>query len=280
MEFPYVTVCLSFLIGWLTNRAFNDPTMMDRWILHAPSIKDHRQFSRFITSGFIHASWKHLAFNLIGLLIWGHHLELDLSFLALIILFFSSMIGGNLVSFWIHRKENYSALGASGGVMGVIFGSLLITGGNVGSLFIPGAFVPSYVFGIAYLIVSYLAMKRGYDNIGHDAHIAGSITGFFTAAFISPSAIARNSGFFWTIIAFLVLALFFWFWTASFKNLFKAFGDSKPKGSARYDRYDQAMEKGANKSEIDSLLDIINKSGYHTLTPKQKERLKELSRKI
>jgi membrane associated rhomboid family serine protease len=55
--------------------------------------------------------------------------------------------------------------------------------------FIP---LPAYVFGIGYLLYSIWAMKRGQDNIGHDAHFGGAMGGFFITIILSPWVLTEH----------------------------------------------------------------------------------------
>jgi len=50
--------------------------------------------------------------------------------------------------------------------------------------------IPGILFGVAYLVYSYVRGKRGQDNIGHDAHFWGAIFGFAYPMMIDPSLIA------------------------------------------------------------------------------------------
>ena len=50
-----------------------------------------------------------------------------LGFLNFFIIYFFCLLGGNLFAYYYHIKENnYSAVGASGAVMGIVFSSILL----------------------------------------------------------------------------------------------------------------------------------------------------------
>ena len=55
-----VTVSISLL-------AWNNSSLMDRWILNPYQTARRGQYYRLITSGFLHADWGHLIFNMITL---------------------------------------------------------------------------------------------------------------------------------------------------------------------------------------------------------------------
>jgi membrane associated rhomboid family serine protease len=72
---------------------------------------------------------------------------------------------------------NYKSLGASGAVSAVVFSFILFEPlRGVGLIFIP-VFIPGFLFGIIYLIVSYFLDKKGNSHINHSAHIWGALFG-------------------------------------------------------------------------------------------------------
>ena len=74
-------------------------------------------------------------------------------------------------------NQNYKSLGASGAVSAVVFSFILFEPlRGVGLIFIP-VFVPGFLFGIIYLIVSFLLDKRVGTHVNHSAHIWGALFG-------------------------------------------------------------------------------------------------------
>ncbi len=278
---PFSLIALCGLILWRTVVAFQNPLVMDAWIFSSFRIRTLGEYYRLISSAFIHADWAHFTFNVVGLVIWGEVLEYAGGWWFLPLVFLLSALGGSLLSLFIHRHESdYQALGASGGVLGVIFASLQVYGGSVQPLFLPGIGIPAPVFAIAYLVVSYLALKRRLDNVGHSAHIGGAVTGFLTVAVIFPEAVSRNPEFFWAMTALGALAAFGWFFREQISELKAAVRRDRPEPSERFQRYDQAVEKADLKKELDDLLDKVSRSGMDSLSGAEKRRLSELSRKL
>jgi membrane associated rhomboid family serine protease len=106
--------------------------------------------------------------------------------------YFGSLLLGNMLSLYFHKDEpQYTAVGASGAVVGVLYASILLRPDMMLGLFffIP---LPAYVFGIGYLLYSIWAMKRGQDNIGHDAHFGGAMGGFFITIILSPWVLTEH----------------------------------------------------------------------------------------
>ena len=72
---------------------------------------------------------------------------------------------------------NYSSLGASGAISGVIFSSILIYPTNSMMIMPIPIPIPAFIFGICYIIWCIAANNRNTDNINHSAHLAGAIAG-------------------------------------------------------------------------------------------------------
>ncbi len=139
----------------------------------------------------------HLLINMWVLFSFGNIVEeiLGIKFGTRAILFYGLLyVGGVLFStlfdFRKHRNDpNYNAVGASGAVSAVVFASILLY--PSGSIYIfPIPFpLPSWVFGIVYLIYSAYMGKKGVDNIGHNAHFWGAVYGIVFTVILDPKVI-------------------------------------------------------------------------------------------
>jgi membrane associated rhomboid family serine protease len=92
-----------------------------------------------------------------------------------------------LIPSYLKNKTNtaYRSLGASGAVSAVAFAYIFFNPlQGVGLIFIP-IFIPGFLFGIIYLIVSYLLDKKGGGRINHSAHIWGALFGIVFLIFAS-----------------------------------------------------------------------------------------------
>jgi membrane associated rhomboid family serine protease len=95
--------------------------------------------------------------------------------------YLSSLLLGNILSYFLHKDEyHYSAVGASGAVMGVVYAGILLNPG------LEIYFLPGWVFGVGYMIYSIYGMVKRNDNIGHDAHFGGAIAGYAIALISVP----------------------------------------------------------------------------------------------
>jgi membrane associated rhomboid family serine protease len=160
------------------------------------AIHKNGEWHRFITGGFIHADYMHLAVNMYVLYIFGEILEMymlpiffgKLSKLVFVALYVLGIIVSDIPSYFKHRNNSsFLALGASGAVSSIVFASILLNPweGGIGLLFIP-VFLPPVVFGGLYLLYSYIMSRRGRDHINHDAHFYGALFGLIFPGLIKP----------------------------------------------------------------------------------------------
>lgn len=148
---------------------------------------------RMLTSGFLHVDWMHLGFNMYALYMFGGFVTTILGTTSFLIIYFGSLIAGSLYTLHYHKNEPYySAVGASGAVSGIVYSSILIFPDMQLLLFfaIP---IPGYVFAVGYLLYSIYGMKKQVGNIGHAAHLGGTIGGFALTLLLNPILITTNS---------------------------------------------------------------------------------------
>jgi len=173
---------------------FSNADFINKTVMWPYRIKRENQYYRFITSGFIHADWMHLIFNMFSFYFFGRAIEIYFASyglggnLSYFLLYFVSMVIADIPSY-IKNQDNYHyrALGASGAVSAVIFSCILFGPWETIYLyFIP---MPFIVFAVAYLAYCIYMSKKNIGNINHDAHLWGSLFGIvFTLALIGMKA--------------------------------------------------------------------------------------------
>jgi membrane associated rhomboid family serine protease len=164
---------------------------------------------RMISSGFLHADWVHLGFNMYALFLFGDIVSKILGTPNFLIIYFGSLLAGSLYTFYYHKNEPYySAIGASGAVSGIVYASILLFPDMQLLLFfaIP---VPGYVFGVGYLLYSIYGMRKQLGNIGHAAHLGGTIGGFTITLLLVPKLFILNTIFVVLLAIPIVLLLVF-----------------------------------------------------------------------
>ena len=182
-----LTIIIVIFTCIISYQAFNDQMMRNKFLFHPASVAEFGQYYRFITSGFLHGSWMHLGVNMFVLWQFGESLEKSFMLmfgdmagrLCYVILYLGAIIFGSLPLFIKHRNNQYySALGASGGVSGVLFALMVIAPwSGIRFIFFPFFDIPFIVFGVLYLVYEQYQSKQGGGRIAHDAHIWGAVFG-------------------------------------------------------------------------------------------------------
>jgi membrane associated rhomboid family serine protease len=172
-------------------KGFNDEAFFRKFEFHIGSIKSGDKI-RMISSGFLHADFGHLFFNLFSLYMFAPIVIDYFGSSAFFIIYMGSLFGGSLLTYQMHKNDyNYRAIGASGAVMGIIYSAILIE--PSGSIYVYFIKMPSVVFGIGYLLYSIYGMKSKSDNIGHTAHFGGAIAGYLITLIKDPAMLTSNT---------------------------------------------------------------------------------------
>jgi membrane associated rhomboid family serine protease len=168
-----------FIITIVTSLiTFSNRAMHARLMLHPYSVTRGHNVYTIITSGFIHADWMHLIFNMVSYFFFAFSLEQNLGHWQFGLLYMVSLVLSDLPSIAKHKDDyGYHSLGASGAISAVIFSGILFD--PRGTIYIYGIPIASWLFGILYLIYCWYASKQSRDNINHDAHFFGAISGIF-----------------------------------------------------------------------------------------------------
>lgn len=181
-----VTIATSFY-------AWNRQDIYQKWIMNPYQVKHHKQYWRFITSGFVHINYTHLFFNMFALFFFGQHVAYYFGIMGnqiLVILYLLGIVISDIPTYLKYKDvPNYNSLGASGGVAAVLFSSIMFEPLNpIRIMFIP-IDIPGFVLGTLYLIYSWYQGKRMSDNINHDAHLFGAIFGLVFTVLLRPGVI-------------------------------------------------------------------------------------------
>ena len=182
------TIIIIAITAIISIAAFSNETLLNKLILWPKVMNNPAEYYRFLSSGFIHADWNHLLFNMFTLYSFGTSLEL-LGFGDKFVILYLTGIAISSIPAYIKNRNNsyYRALGASGGVSAILFFSIYFSPwSRIGLLFIPVG-IPCIIFAVLYLVYCIYMSKRGNDNIGHDAHLLGAVYGFLFALIVDPS---------------------------------------------------------------------------------------------
>ena len=169
---------------------FNNATFLNRYMFNVGAVQKG-DYVRLISSGFLHANWEHLIFNMISLFFFYEVVTDSMGELLFVFIYFGSMLLGNVFSLQIYKRQSYySAIGASGAVSGIIFTAIALYPKAIKVNFLPG-----WLFGALYFGYSVFMMfnpQKG-DNLGHTAHIGGALFGLAVVVLYAPTIVVHNA---------------------------------------------------------------------------------------
>lgn len=178
--------------------AFYNDEFYDRLILQPYNVSRGKYVYTLITSGFIHADWMHLLFNMMTYFFFAFQLEATLGHWQFGLLYMVSLILSDLPSVVKHKNDLwYRSLGASGAISAVVFSYILFNPLNSMYLMFLPIPIPAIIFGVLYLIYCSYASKQNRGNINHDAHFFGALSGVMITLLLVPQVVPY---FFHTII--------------------------------------------------------------------------------
>ncbi len=252
---------------------FQSRSFEEKYIFEPESILAWKQYYRLVTSGFLHADWQHLAMNMVSLYFFGPMLELFLGKGLFLAVYFGSIIGGSLLSLYVHRHHEYRAYGASGGVCGVIFAYLLMfPGTRLYSFPLPFP-IPAWLYALLFIGGSFYCLRTGRDNVGHGAHLGGAIIGFGIVAAAHPSVAEENLKVFLLVLVPSLFVLGYLWYNPLFLPLVAFVGRRVRRGGSAggLPKYKQDARR------MDAILDKVAAEGIHSLTAEERALLEEAS---
>ena len=261
-------------------RGFSSPAYLERYIFSPEHILRDKQYYRLVSSGFLHADWMHLLFNMFSLYSFGSIIELVFGAPTFLAIYFASILGGSGLSLYLHRKHDYRALGASGGVCGIIFACIFLVPGSSVRIFLLPIDIPAYIYAILFMGVSYFGIRHKIGNVGHDAHLGGAIIGLLIATVLHPWII-RQSPLLYTAVMSLAVVLFILLYVHSLDlHEKRAFGLTRlqQKISEMRDKMEQ-QDQQQDDATIERLLQKVSDSGINSLTKRERKKLREISRR-
>jgi membrane associated rhomboid family serine protease len=221
-----------------------------------------------ITSIFAHFTFMHFLFNMIFLFFVGRLFEQFFSSKKLLVIYIFGGIAGGLLEIAAHElfpaiAVNASVIvGASGSIMAIFIAVAVYKPQLEVKLF--GVFgVKIIILAGLYFIYDLLSIGSN-DGTAHFAHLGGAIFGYFAVQNINtPKNILIRLERLWNT------------GEAKLKGLFRK---KSPKLKVQYGGRNKSDEqfnsdKIARQQKINAILDKISKSGYESLTSKEKDML-------
>lgn len=169
---------------------FQNAEVFEKYKFNVSAIKYKKEYIRLLSAGFLHADWGHLFFNMLTLYFFAPVVLYVYGISGFFVIYLSSIIIGNLFSLYLYQKQGwYSAIGASGGVSGILFAAVAYAPNEIEVNFVPG-----FIFGALYFSYSVYMMlnPKPHDNIGHAAHLGGAAFGLVYAVVVEPEVAFSN----------------------------------------------------------------------------------------
>ena len=184
----YILIAANVIASFV---ALNNPALFKLLMFEVEGVVKRGEYHRLITAGFLHVDVNHLLFNMLTLFFFGPALESSgmLGVSGFLIVYFVSLVAGNLWALVENLKRpDYTAVGASGAVSGVLVSFCLFAPFALILIFfiIP---MPAILFAVLYIAYSAIAMGRDKSNIGHEAHLGGAIAGLLVSMLLVPGII-------------------------------------------------------------------------------------------
>lgn len=171
-----------------------DRGLIDRLAFKTGRIRQHGEYYRLLTGGFVHAGLGHLAFNLLTLYFFGPELELLLGPWRFLAVYFGAELAAHGLTLYVQRgNPQYAAVGASGAISGLVFAyCLFYPFSRIGLFF--AIWIPAWAFAVGFVVVSVVAMRqRGPGAMGglaHEAHLGGALGGLLLTLLLYPDALS------------------------------------------------------------------------------------------
>ncbi|MBS1772276.1 MAG: rhomboid family intramembrane serine protease [Bacteroidetes bacterium] len=184
------TIIIVVITVIISLAAFNNGEVLNKLMLWPRRMDNPSEYYRLITSGFIHADYIHLFFNMYALYAFGRYVEEFYDEIGhpylFPVMYLTGIVASSLPSFAKHRNDSYyRALGASGGVSAVLFAFIYFAPWT--KIYIIVFPVPGIIAAVGYLVYSAYMNKKGTDNVGHDAHFWGAVYGFLFTLLFDPT---------------------------------------------------------------------------------------------
>jgi len=174
-------------------KGFSDRSFFDKYKFQIGAINRGEKI-RMFTSAFLHVDYMHLILNMYVLYIFAPDMIETLGIIKFLILYIGSLFAGSILTHTYHKNElYYSAVGASGAVAGIIYAAILLKPSMSLYMFPLPIPIPGYVFGIGYLLYSIYGMKKQIGNVGHSAHLGGSIGGYALMLLVYPTVFLQST---------------------------------------------------------------------------------------
>lgn len=188
MGIPIALAPLSYTLMFFVTMAslyglYRDQGFVQSGMFHMGAVLQQKEYHRIFTSAFLHADAGHLLVNMLTLFFFGPYVEALYGTAGFALILLGSQLGAEGLTIFRKRYDlNYSALGASGFVSGIVLAFCVVRPFDLIYFFfvLP---IPAILFAVLYMAYSSYAMG-GQGRVAHEAHLGGAISGAIIALFL------------------------------------------------------------------------------------------------
>ena len=113
-----ITVIISIM-------GFQNIQLFEKYKFNVSAIQNRKEYIRLLSAGFLHSDWGHLFFNMLTLYFFAPIVLYVYGVSGFLLVYLGSIVIGNLFSLYLYKRQSwYSAIGASGGVSGILFAAI------------------------------------------------------------------------------------------------------------------------------------------------------------
>lgn len=157
-------------------------TVYQKGALFGPSIAQHHEYWRLVTSGFLHDGLAHIFINMLSLWFVGQVLEPAIGRLNFAAIYFVSLLAGSFGALLF--QPDVPTIGASGAIFG-IFGALIVVARARG--------IPLWQSGLGPILVLNLLFSVSFKGISIGGHLGGLAAGLITGMLVVELAERRRN---------------------------------------------------------------------------------------
>jgi membrane associated rhomboid family serine protease len=202
MESSVLTITIVIATVAVTIVSFSNQSLYHRLLFSSWHVIVRQEWWRMVSHGFVHADYAHLIVNMLILFVFGGMVEHVFGGIWFLLLYFCGIIAGAVAGLLQHRQHgDYQAVGASAGVSAMVAAvTTAFPDLTMGMLWFPIP-MPAWLYSCIYIIYSIVAGKGRWDNVGHNAHLAGLIVGVLLTIVYQPALIMNHGLYILAMIA-------------------------------------------------------------------------------
>jgi len=198
MDLPLAPATYALIVANLIASLYGllvDQRFVQRFLFNVGALKRDKQHYRVFTSSFLHGNLLHLIFNMMTLFFFGPVVEQTLGTDGFLVVYFGAVLTSGIVSFYVNRnRPDYSSLGASDGVSGVILSFCMFYPlSPIYIMFLPIG-IPAILFAVLFVAISAGMMGREGNRIAHEGHLGGALAGIVLTILMRPDVLTGLFG--------------------------------------------------------------------------------------